>query len=152
MQDDRVVVEITKSGGTVRPVGRPTLEAICAAVPDLNMNGFRGYRTGQFCTTDAQHEEYRNELLNHASWASSVIGLPSHARIERLQGWLSGFERANTWTRSTSYGLKHIFEREAGIYVPEGLFIVGALMAGFTAKFWDDSTSAVFQMRRPVAR
>jgi hypothetical protein len=116
------------------------------------MNGFRGYRTGRFSTTDAQHEEYRNELLNHSSWASSIIGLPSHARIERLQGWLSSFEPANTWTRSTSYGLKHIFEQEGGVYVPNGLFIVGPLMAGFTARFWNDSPNAVFQMRCPVVR
>jgi hypothetical protein len=144
-----------RSGGEViyRSTGNPlTIANILECVPDLNMNGFRAYRTGPGGTSDAEHEKLRHELLNHQQWAKNIIGLPSEARLRQLSKWQKSFEPARQWTRSTSYSLKHVFERETGIYVPDGLFIVGVLMAGFEAKFWNDSPSAVFRMRRRAVR
>jgi hypothetical protein len=133
-------------------MGQPTFNAVFEALPELNMNGFRVIRIGRFGTTDAKHEEYRGELLNHTSWAKTIAGQPSEDRLRQLQKWLGSFEIARTWTRSTSYSLKHLFESESGVYLPNGIFIVGVLMAGFSAKVWNNSPNAVFQFRRPVVR
>lgn len=152
MRADSVVVKRTKNGGIVHPVGQPTFDAVCEALPELNMNGFHCTRRRRFGPNDARHQQFRDELLNHAAWADTIVGMPSERRLQQLQKWLGSFEATSSWTRSTSYCLKHVFERETSIYLPNGLFIVGACMAGFAAKFWNNSPNAVFQFRRPGVR
>jgi hypothetical protein len=132
--------------------GGATIADVLSALPDLNMNGFRGFRFGPFFVSDSEHKRLRERLRNHHDRAKSIDGFPSEERLSRLGEWLRFFERARQWTRSTSYGLKHTFERETGIYVPSGLFIAAVLLACFETKFWADSTEAVFKMRRRELR
>ena len=72
--------------------------------------------------------------------------------LSKLLLWLGAFEESQQWTSMSSYSLKHIFERETDVYVTDGLFVLGALMAGFSVRFWDDYQSAQFKMRRPAVR
>jgi hypothetical protein len=146
---DAVVVRKTRMGGYALPFGRPTADNICEALPQLNAWGFRNIYDRH---SDKEHEELRAELLRYTTGGSTpgkAVVRPD--ALKKLILWLSGFERSKRWSRS-SYGLKHIFERETDVYVTDGLFTLGALMEGFTARFWNDSQSAVFQMRRPVMR
>jgi len=126
------------------------LRTSCEALPHLNAEGYRSIYNRH---ADKRHEELRAELRSCAS----LEGTPSNPCVKRdalkkLIRWLRGFEHSQQWTRRDSYGLKHLFERETGVYVPDGLFTLGALMAGFSAKFAEDSPTAVFQMRRPAVR
>jgi|HubBroStandDraft_6_1064221.scaffolds.fasta_scaffold66002_3 hypothetical protein len=40
MQDSSVIVQVTRSGEIVRPIGRPTLEAICCGGPTFEYEWF----------------------------------------------------------------------------------------------------------------
>jgi hypothetical protein len=66
--------------------------------------------------------------------------------------WLQDFKVSTQWTQATSYALKHILERETGVYIENGRFIVAALLRGFDMKFSAGDSSAVFKMFRPAVR
>lgn len=148
----KALVRVRKTRGGVHavPVGRPTAENICEALPQLNAWGFRSIYDRY---SDKEHEELRAELLRYATVGSSpdkaVVKSDALAKLIR---WLSSFETSKRFTRASSYGLKHVFERETDIYVTDGLFILGALMAGFTVRVRDDDPSSVLKMRRPAVR
>jgi hypothetical protein len=144
-----LLVKRAVAGKQAIPVGPLTAANICEALPQLNSWGFRCVQ-GDVSAT--KHEELRAELLACAS-SGSTLGnaCVKPDALKQLLRWLSGFEHSERWS-SYSYSLKHIFERETGVYVTDGLFILGALMAGFTARFWNNSPSAKFKMHRPGVR
>jgi hypothetical protein len=52
----------------------------------------------------------------------------------RVIEWLSRFDKSKTFNRrGTSYGLKHVAQREIG-YMPNGVFIAAAVAAGFEVR------------------
>lgn len=52
-----------------------------------------------------------------------------------LLNWCIKLRKRKTFNRmQTSYGLKHRFERDTGIYVSNGAFKGAMLLVGFTAK------------------
>lgn len=68
----------------------------------------------------------------HTAWRAALLTPGSVAEIERLCHWIDGnlSPQKSTNRRHTSYGLKHIAEREIG-YVSNGQFIVAALLCGY---------------------
>lgn len=147
---ERKSLVIKRLGKQVIPANGATAENICEALPQLNAWGFRSVYD---LHSDKRHEQLRAELLSYAlSPASSINPCVKPFALQKLLLRLEAFERAQHWTTRSSYGLKHIFERETGVYVPDGLFILGALMAGFTARLQDNYQSAHFKMRRPAVR
>jgi hypothetical protein len=144
-----VLVRRTKTGNVAIPQGSRTAEEICQALPELNAWGFQNIYADE---TDNKHEQLRAELLSVSRPEGSTNPCVKAGALKKLLRWLGGFEHSPRWTSMSSYSLKHIFERETGVYVTEGLFILGALMAGFTAGFWSDYQSAQFKMRRPAVR
>lgn len=142
-----VLVRRTKRSNIAVPRGRRSAQEIYEALPELNAWGFADSQHSR-----KKHEELRAELLSFTSPESSTNPCVKPGALEKLLLWMGAFEESRRWTSRSSYGLKHAFERETGVYVPDGLFILGALMAGFTARFWDDYQSAEFKMRRPAVR
>jgi hypothetical protein len=68
-------------------------------------------------------------------------------RFGRAIEWLSRFDKRETFNQSgTSYGLKHVAEREIG-HTTNGVFIAAAVAAGFDARpaAWG-SPNAVFKI------
>ena len=95
----------------------------------------------------------RAELLRYTTVGSTpgkTVVRPD--ALKKLLLWLRSFEQSKRWTSMSSYSLKHVFERETDVYVTDGLFILGALIGGFTLRFRDNDPSSVVKMRRPVVR
>lgn len=100
------------------------LEAIMEAEPVLNTIGF-GLSN---CTTYKNLEERRAALAERRADLRKQIGT-----CAKVAKWL----KENTLPRKTinrndsSYGWKHIVEKEIGEYVSNGAFIAAAIHCGF---------------------
>ena len=68
----------------------------------------------------------------HTAWRAALVTPTSIVEIERLCHWIDGnlSPQKSINRRHTSYGLKHIAEREIG-YITNGQFIVAALLCGY---------------------
>lgn len=145
-----ITIRHLRSGVLASPSGRVTVDGVCEALPCLNAYGYRSI----YCTYAMQeHQRLRDELVEYPTYGSTsgrmMIGPDA---FRQLQCWVRAFQPSHRWTQMHSYGLNHVFERETGIYVPDGVFILGALMAGFVPKFPKDSPTAIFRMWRPAVR
>ncbi|MEB3212409.1 MAG: hypothetical protein VKL39_13705 [Leptolyngbyaceae bacterium] len=69
--------------------------------------------------------------------------------IAAARRWISRqtFVRTPYCRRSAnSYKLKHVMERDCGVYVPNGVFILAMVEEGFRAKRLPDSKNAAFNI------
>lgn len=103
------------------------LEQILADHPTLCDFGFGTYHP-------------RSLRQSKAAFAEQLEGaraaLRSHLdQVNVCLRWLKDVERLKLVNeKRTSYGLKHCVERNAGVYVTNGAFIVAAIFAGFKMK------------------
>jgi hypothetical protein len=100
------------------------LEAIMEAEPVLNTIGFG---LGN-CTTYKNLEERRAALADHRDALRKQIDT-----CAKVAAWLEENARPRkTINRNdSSYGWKHIVEKEIGKYVSNGAFIAAAIHSGF---------------------
>ncbi len=89
-----------------------TLHHILAQYKTLTADGFRDPASPDF-------SKWRRDLIDRTDY------------LEPARQWVSQFGKAKTH-RASAYAIKHVMERDTGVYVTEGAFIVSALMEGFT--------------------
>lgn len=82
--------------------------------------------------SDGGYGVSRDYANKHTAWRASLVTPGSIAEIERLVEWIDGnlTPQRTINRRHSSYGLKHIAERETG-YISNGQFIVAALLCGY---------------------
>lgn len=129
--------------GIIRPCSGASVDEILHILPELNAFGFRCY--GRNGITDEKHAELRAQLLH----PEDHIGGLAPRKAKCLHRWLRPFLPTNRQWRHNSYGLKHVFERETGVYLINGAFIVGVLQDLLTIKIESDSTNCLIAARRP---
>ena len=73
---------------------------------------------------------------------------PTHVGVNRFGlGRAAQMEKIKTISRRcTSYGLKHVFERDTGRYVTNGAFICAAIHSGFDYKLIPGSPNVPFNI------
>jgi hypothetical protein len=114
------------------------LERIMAEHPYLTAFGIGSFRERRETQAeyDARFKRDRTELRNYVQ-AFRVVS-----------EWLKRLPSIKTINRSaTSYGLKHIVEREVG-YITNGLFIAAAIHAGFKVAIRHDSPNVCLNIGR----
>ena len=85
--------------------------------------------------TREEEEQLRQQLLNKVD------------RIQATVDWLQRIEATKhvNYRAGTSYGLKHIAERDIG-YIQNGIFICAAYLAGFKTRTWLTEPNTEFNM------
>lgn len=68
----------------------------------------------------------------------------AEARVMEIAAWLRENITPIKTPTVSSYGVKHVMERESGMYVNNGEFIAAALIAGYTFKY--DQPNVLFGM------
>ena len=98
-----------------------TLEQVMEKYPTLGSFGF-----GIFSYRNKSNEEIAEELRQ-----KRLNLMQSADRVEAARLWISRFSKLKNINKNgSSYGLKHIAEREIG-YITNGELIAAALMEGF---------------------
>ncbi len=101
-------------------------------VPELTDFGIGIFEHGRGLTPTqrtSKFQEYQQKLLDSAE------------EFEKTCEWLSTKERRKTINKShTSYGLKHMAERDIG-YITNGVFIAAAIHCGFKIQFFHGSAN-----------
>jgi hypothetical protein len=86
--------------------------------------------------TQEEDERLRKELLG-------AVG-----RIQATVDWLQRIKPTkNVNDTGTSYGYKHIAERDIG-YITNGVFICAAYLAGFKVQTYHDAPNTTFNMSK----
>jgi hypothetical protein len=96
---------------------RKVLRAILKQKPDLMLEGFKTPRNAYL------YPSSRRDMLSNDEWVITFIA---------CRAWLEQREKQITFNQSgTSYGWKHIAERDTGTYIPNGVFIAAAIAEEF---------------------
>lgn len=107
-------------------------------IPELNDFGIGLYNRGRGLSEEEKREklkEGQEALLNNADWCTVICE------------WLRPMQKIKTINRRhTSYGLKHIFERDSGQYVTNGAFICAAVHSGFDYKLTPSNPNVSFNI------
>lgn len=104
------------------------LELVLKAEPELTPFGFDTFR-GRSDTRRESREDYEARIVkDRARFRLDEF----EAALDFCRDRLTKIKTINN--RIGSYGLKHIVERECGLYIPNGGFIAAAIAAGFTYK------------------
>lgn len=98
--------------------------------PNLTANG---WRVG---AKDDKYEEDRAYLVR------------GYENVERARQWMSERKKTKHTTKTGSYWLKHVLEREQKQYITNGEFIAGAILAGFTPNRHSDGPNCSFNISR----
>jgi hypothetical protein len=100
------------------------INAVLDANPDLTEDGV-GAPDDRFRWSLADTKDFRD---SRERLCRVDLGL-----LARAVDWLNTWPRTkhvNSRFQQSSYGLKHVFEREAGEYIANGEFILAGLIAG----------------------
>lgn len=115
---------------------RADIEAVIALVPQLNDHGigiYFGFRSKSKSERDEIFARDQAELLQ------------SEVACTKVCEWLATKVRIATVNdRHSSYGLKHMMQRETGFYVTNGIFIAAAIHSGFVYKVYPGSPNVCF--------
>ena len=127
-------------------MSKEAVERVMAEVPELTASGFWYPFNYRRLTREERNAKYRER--REAMLSPSCID-----EFERACGWLSRQKRTkNVNQRSgTSYGLKHVAEKEAG-YAENGMFIAAAITCGFKWKRAWDTPNAWLNISRLCRR
>ena len=103
---------------------------ILTRLPQLSLHGF----------LPGDKEDERQEIyLRHRELDACIQWLKPMKKIQSINNWRS------------SYTYKHMVEVEAGIYIPNGIFIVAAIHDGFNIQGGYRGPNVYFNMaERPV--
>lgn len=78
----------------------------------------------------------------------TVTGV-SHAEMEKVVDWYASgraAKRATINRKMTSYGIKHIIERDMGVYISNESCIAALKSLGFTAKHVKETPNYMFNI------
>ena len=107
-------------------------------IPELNEFGIGLFNGGRgLSEREKTHalKEGQEALLDSADQCTAICE------------WLRQMEKIKTISRRcTSYGLKHVFERDTGRYVTNGAFICAAIHSGFDYKLIPGSPNVPFNI------
>ena len=111
-------------------MSRKDIQKVLDQVLELNDFGIGLFKNGRGLTPQQRKdklEEDRQRLLD------------SVEEFNKTCEWLSTKARRKTINRAhTSYGLKHMVERDIG-YITNGVFIAAAIHCGFKIQYFHDS-------------
>lgn len=117
--------QLDSLGAARRERGWPSLAEVLEEHPKLNAYGIGAfYKRGETAAERrAQIDVWRAELA-----ASDALVMDTALWLDERLG------RIQTPTKS-SYHLKHVMEKDTGLYVANGVFIAAALTAGYTHRY-----------------
>ncbi|WP_406476280.1 hypothetical protein [Streptomyces sp. NBC_01615] len=121
------------------PVSEDQLQAVLEAHPDLDANGYPGWRV---------HSNRRGQLPHPTHERDRAALLASLDDVDRASRWIRSIAWTSKVSKSamTSYGLKHVVEAmpgELGGYLTNGAFIAACLVDDVPLKFEDSPNPVV---------
>jgi hypothetical protein len=118
------------------------IEAAIAKFPQLTDFGFGVY--------DEQLLSPKERERQFAADRADMFTQQSLDGFARAREWLEAQPRTKrvSLAAGSSYGLKHLAERQIGGYITNGIFIAAAVAAGFTVERLGDTPDAVLNISR----
>ena len=116
-------------------MSKPDIEKAISKLPELTIFGVGIYENGRGLSKPERDRKFQEDQ-------ESLI--QSVEPFDKTCAWLSQIEKIKSInTRRSSYGLKHIAEKDIG-YIANGVFIAAAIHCGFDFKTYPDNSKCTF--------